>query len=355
MTLVRCVIFVLWGAMAVRSHALVVLQYHHISDVAPVSTSISPLLFEAHLNFLEQQKFQVVSIEQLKIWLNNGKRLPDKTVVITFDDGYRSIYTEAYPRLLKRKWPFTIFVNSLPHDDKNPRYLSWEQMREMAAHGATIGNHSDSHTYMIRQRADETYMQFAQRRQREIEFAEQRIKKEIGVSHKLFAYPFGEYDVKLKKLLKRLGFLAFGQQSGPVSLASEQQLLPRFAFGGDYGDLDGFASKVYSLPFPERRVSVTDNSGKVLDNPELPLNETRPVLRIASPLMPYIQGMACYASGQGAIKAEIKGSMLVARAIAPLPAGRSRYNCTASAGGGRFYWYTQMFIRRTANGQYVDE
>jgi len=342
-------------SVSAYSHSLVVLQYHHISDRTPRSTSTSPALFKAHLDYLEKVEIRVVDIRQVRTWLNNDAKIPDRTAVITFDDGYRSVFEQAYPELKRRGWPFTVFINSKAHDEKNAHYMSWDQLRLLAENGAVIGNHTDSHPHLIRQQKYENKRQWAQRRQNEIVFAEERIARELGGSYKLFAYPYGEYDSGLREVLAKKGFIAFGQHSGPISKHSDPQALPRFAFGGDYGTVDDFAVKVNSLPFPGARVSVSAADGTPLREPELPFAADRPILRIASPILSYISGIGCYASGQGQISAQVKGRALVARAGKALPAGRSRYNCTANAGGGRYYWHSQLFIRRHDNGEWIKE
>lgn len=335
--------------------SLVVLQYHHVSEKTPASTSISPSLFASHLDFLAKNEYDIMAMPDFFKLMHEGKPIPDRTAIITFDDGYMSVYTEAFPLLKKRKWPFTVFVNSKAHDEKNHLFMSWEQLRELSKHGATIANHTDSHPHLIRQQSYESFDEWQTRRQREITFAQQRIKKEIGKAEKVFAYPFGEYDMDLQKWLKKEGYIAFGQQSGPISTADSLQALPRFPFGGMYGKEEDFVPKVTSLPFSKARVKVTDNDGRVLQDAELPAKVERPVLRIASPLMRYIKNFNCYASGQGKIEAEVKGGVAVVRANKPLPVGRSRYNCTASAGNGRFFWYSHMFIRRKADGTWYNE
>jgi peptidoglycan/xylan/chitin deacetylase (PgdA/CDA1 family) len=250
----------LGGICSLPSFALVVLQYHHISESAPKATSISPALFEAHLQFLEDNKFRVIDISELNDLLSGEGGLPDGAVIITFDDGYRSIYSEAFPRLKKRGWPFTVFVNSKPHDEKNARFMSWKQLKEMSKNGATIANHTDSHLHMIRRLANEETSAWLARMEREMDFAEKRIKDEIGSSPKYFAWPYGEYNDDLLKLLEKKKYLAFGQQSGPIATTSDPQLLPRFPFGGPYGDMDDFATKVFSLPLPVNSVE-TESPG----------------------------------------------------------------------------------------------
>ncbi len=337
------------------SQALVVLQYHHISENAPPSTSISPALFEAHLQFLDQNKFKVIDINEIPKILKSKKGFPDGAVVITFDDGYRSIYSEAYPRLKKRNWPFTVFVNSKAHDEKNPRFASWKQLKEMSKHGATIGNHTDSHLHMIRQVKDETNSMWIERMGREIDFAEQRIKANIGKAEKVFAWPYGEYNSDLQRLLKKKGYIAFGQQSGPLAASSDPQVLPRFPFGGDYGDMQDFATKVFSLPLPVNSVETeSPGHGRFID-PELPSGVDAPILRINTPLARFLKNFQCFASGQGAISTKVQSSTIVVRANRALNAGRSRYNCTVDSGNGRFYWYSQLFIKRNNDGSWYAE
>ena len=233
--------------------------------------------------------------------------------------------------------------------------MSWAELKTMSDNGALIANHTDSHTHLIRRRSQESHKRWLQRRQQEILFAQSRITKEIGESLKVFAHPYGEYDEKLLSQLKDMGYIAFGQHSGPIAKSSHHQALPRFPFGGNYGSLDDFATKVNSLPFPNSRVKVLGPNDSVLNEPELPATVARPVLKIASPLIPYIDNIACFASGQNKIKVQINGGVLLAQAPRALPVGRSRYNCTASAGAGRYYWHSQLFIKRGANGKWLHD
>lgn len=343
--------FSLWSS---STQALVVLQYHHISTKSPPSTSTSPDLFKAHLAFLAEQQFEVISIEALPKILQSGK-LPDKAVIITFDDGYKSIFETAWPELHKRKWPFTVFVNSKPHDEKNPLYMSWEELGELSKHGVTVANHTDSHAHLIRRRAGESREAFQERRLQELLFAEKRLKKVLGKAPKYFAYPYGEYDSNLMDMLATEGYLAFGQQSGPVAAYTHPQLIPRFPMGGVYGSMDDFATKIYSLPFVKLNTVVHDSQGRVLQDPELPAGETMPQLELISPLFRYANIVQCFASGQGAIAVKAKGGSVLAKAPRSLPVGRSRYNCTAHAGGPRYYWFSQMFIRRNSDGSWYRE
>ena len=334
------------------SSALVVLQYHHVSDKTPASTSVTPAVFEQHMDYLAAKQFQVLDLLTVVKMLKAKQPLPDHAVVITFDDGYRSVFDEAFPRLKKRKWPFTVFINSQPHDEKNPIFMSWADLKVLVTYGAVIGNHTDSHGHLIRRSKGESFNEFALRREQEIDFAEQRIAKELGVNTKVFAYPFGEYDQDLKEILAKRGYVAFGQQSGPVPSNVDLQLIPRFPFGGTYGDAEDFALKADSVPVSLLQVYIETETGANLRNPELPIESTRPVLRMTSPVIPYLPPFTCYASGQGMIEAKQEGQSIRVQAKRPLGVGRSKYNCTAPTGDGRYYWWSQLFIRRNSDGSW---
>ena len=89
------------------------------------------------------------------------------------------VYTEAYPRLKQRRWPFTVFVSTDYIDKQFPNYMSWAQMREMQDVGATFGNHSTRHGYLIRRRAQESEEQWRQRVRHDIEHAQQRLDSAV--------------------------------------------------------------------------------------------------------------------------------------------------------------------------------
>lgn len=341
----------LTSVLSVHARSLVVLQYHHVSTETPKSTSTSPALFERHLELIEQHKYKVISIEVLADALRNDKALPDKTVVITFDDGYRSIFDTAYPMLKKRDWPFTVFVNTQAHDEHQSSHMSWDELKTLSDNKVTIANHSHSHAFLIRAanvKPEQVYVD-------EIKKAEQRIEEKLGISYKLFAYPYGEYNLELVSLLKRDGYLAFGQHSGAVADDVNQQLIPRFPFGGTYGGESDFLQKLRSMAVNGMAASTHDSSGDDIRHPVLPFAEQRPVWRLRLPEGMSPEGFNCFASGQGQATIEIEGSVLKVQAKKTLPLGRSRYNCTALSQPSRFYWHSQLWIRLQGDGSWLAE
>jgi biofilm PGA synthesis lipoprotein PgaB len=334
------------------SFALVVLQYHHISTTTPTATSIAPERFAAHLQWLKDQNFQVWSMPQFVDHWRKGKPLPDKTALITFDDGYTSIFTTAWPLLKQYGWPFTVFINSQHHDEKNIQYMTWEQLKTLTQAGVVIGNHSVSHPHMVRFNAGENVRLWRVRMEQEITLAQQRIDAELGRQPRVFAYPFGEYNRTLQDLLHKMDYLAFGQQSGPIALFDDPQALPRFPFGGIYGDAKDFALKAGSLPMPISAVEIRDAAGKRLRDPLLP-QDLDPVYLQLSGESVFLRRVQCFFGGE-ATATQWQGNALKVHNLRPVPAGRSRFNCTAPE-RGRYYWLSVMVMKKNVDGSWYSE
>ncbi|MGH1470560.1 MAG: polysaccharide deacetylase family protein [Cellvibrionaceae bacterium] len=355
------------------SSAAVVLQYHHVSHTAPKATRISPQLFSQHLYYLRENGYKVVPLYELVHALENRLTLPDHTVAITFDDGYSSVYETAFPLLKEYNYPFTVFINVKPIEQDLSQFVSWDQLNEMAKHGGSISNHSFSHPHLIRKKlnfagfgSEQTEDEWTHNVLSEIRLSEEVIKEKIGKqkgdAHRLFAYPYGEYNNALKKLLRDNKIVAFGQQSGPVGRGADLQALPRFPFGGSYGDMNDFALKVSSFPMPIDSVLGLDEAENAIHDTVLPLSVVQPSLHLVLKDESINKRVHCYASGQGEMTVNVlekdleKASVLRIAPKGPIPVGRSRYNCTAlSNQSGRYYWYSHPFIRKIPNGGWYPE
>jgi poly-beta-1,6-N-acetyl-D-glucosamine N-deacetylase len=313
----------------------VILQYHHVSTATPPSTSISPADFRRHMDYLRESGFAVLRLEDVVAALQAGATLPDKTAVISFDDGYISVYQEAFPLLQEYGWPFTIFVpTSLV--GSNPRlYTNWDQLREMAAAGATLANHTVSHSYLLARLAGEDESAWLQRIEQDLLAAEAEIERQSGQSHKLFAYTYGEYDQALQALITKLGFVGIGQHSGPIGPASDFSALPRFPFSGSYVSMNTYPTKVNSLAFDARLLP-----------PYQPLTDSaRPEAVLEFGLEYRFAALNCFNNDRPMQLSRIEGEARQFR-VSPVEDNRSRrfrYNCTAPGRDGRFHWYSIPF------------
>lgn len=340
--------------VAVSAQAAVVILYHHVSDTTPKSTSISPAQFEAQMDYLEKNNFAVVPLTELTEKLRKGKPLPNKTVAISFDDSYVSVYESAFPRLKKRGWPFTFFVNT-DSVGAGKVFVTWDQLREMSKHGVTIANHTTRHNHLPRREKNETVKQWRTRIAAEITSAQNKIEQEIGSAPKILAYPFGEYDIDVQLIAKKLGYIAFGQQSGALYERGDLQSVPRFPFGGSFAELDDFIMKVNTRPMPTKSVTFYSDKKTQQENLIVKAGAT-PWLVLELEDSSLLKKINCFATGQGAITTEVIDNKLWAQAKQPLNPGRTRYNCTAYTGEkGRFFWYTQQWLVTDKNGEWTYE
>ena len=312
--------------------------YHRFAEDRYPSTSVSLEQFDSHLQHLAREGYSVLPLEEIVARIQRGGELSDRTVALTIDDGYRSVYRHAFPRLKRRGWPFTVFISTDAIDDRLSDFMSWEQMREMSAHGASFANHSATHSVLHRRGRSTDDPTWRERVRNDIEKAQRRLREELGRAPPLFAYPYGEYDEELAGLVRELGFTALGQQSGAMGPMSDTRALPRFPVAGAYARLETFKVKAASLPLPVLEL-----------NPWDPVTEERRPrieVRLAQSTA-RIDELACFVSGQGRIPIRWldPGRLFAVAAREKLPRGRNRYNCTApSRNGSRYFWFSQQWV-----------
>lgn len=338
---------------AVSDHA-VILMYHHVSDTAPVSTSVAPALFEQHLEHLAAKGFRVLPLPEVVAALDAGQGLPDSVVVITFDDGYRSVYEEAFPRLRERGWPFTVFVTSDAIDQGIGPVMTWDQLREMAAAGATIASHGKRHDHLQRLLPGETRDHWRERTRADLLASGLRIRQETGQETSLLAYPYGEFDEALLEVVGALGWTGFGQQSGAAGALADLRALPRFPMAAGFAAMADFPLKAASLPLPVVGAEPGDlvlkfGAGSVI------LGAEPPVLRLTlAEDGCRLDQVSAYVGGQGRAlvwRLDPQGRVLEVQAPENLPPGRSRYNVTAPAAAeGRWCWYSYTWIVGDGHG-----
>ena len=322
-------------AQAIESHA-VVLMYHRFDESKYPSTNIQAQQFVAQLDFLEKNEFRVWSLRKIIHHLKSGSVIPDKIVGITIDDAYASVYQVAYPILKNRKLPFTVFVSTDSIDNKNPGYMSWAELREMVKSGVDIGNHSRTHDHFVNRKLNESEAGWLQRIESDVNYASDRINKELDIKPDFFAYPYGEYNLSLASLVESLGYISFGQHSGAMGESSNLNFLPRYPLSESYADLSNFKDKVLSLPLPLLKIEPLDvvtQSARPILKLELDTNKVQ------------ARNLQCYAAGQGLLNVRWRGGgKYTVQAMKPFTSRRSRYNCTL-AERGRFYWYSHLWVR----------
>ncbi len=319
----------LWPALAAAEGAVVVM-YHRFGDDRYPTTNIRLQQFEAHLSELKSGKYAILPLPEIIRRLRHGDALPDRTVGITVDDAFLTVYENAWPRFRDAGIPFTLFASTEPIDQGKPDYMTWDQVREMVEGGVTIGHHSAAHLSFVRigpQGVEE-----------QIRKASARLKTELGQVPEIIAYPYGEVGAAEQAIVKDAGFAAaFGQHSGAFDTSADFLYLPRFAFNETLGNIKRFKLAVNTLPLPVTDLTPADPRIGV-ENP----------LLLGFTVMEGIKNLGainCFASHEGKVETIRLGeSRIEVRLTKPLPRGRSRVNCTLPAGGGRWRWFGRQFF-----------
>ncbi|BAJ00144.1 polysaccharide deacetylase family protein [Shewanella violacea] len=335
---------------AFTAQAAVILLYHHVSDGTPAITSVTPAQFKEQMQYLADNDFIVVPLSQVVDAIRNLRPIAEKTVVITFDDGYKSVAETASPILKEYGFPYTLFVSIEPIKAKYRGMMSWEELIKLSKEGAEIANHSWGHEHLIRKLAGETEPQWILRTEKNILDSEAEIRKATGQDHKMFAYPYGEYNQALEDIISRNGFVGLGQQSGAAGRYSSLTALPRFPVAGVYADLASLKVKMHSLNMPVLSLTPKDS--------ELKDGNWRPELTLTLDISDiYPHQMMCFIQGQGAKKPLwLSENEFSIRAEFDLPPGRSRYNCTVpSKTKSGYYWFSQAWVRPNDDGSWSKE
>ena len=314
------------------ANSAVVFMYHRFGEGKHPSTNIKIKQFENHLNELKKKQYSVKSIPEILDKIVSNKPLPPKTIGISIDDAFLSVYVEAWPRLRKLNFPFTLFVATNPLDRQSSGYMSWYQLREMVKAGVTVGSQTASHLHMPAWKE--------KRNQADLQKSNNRFMAELGFIPKLIAYPYGEYSLKVGKISKAAGFeFGFGQHSGVLHKSSNFMYLPRFAFNEKYGGLARLRLASGALPLEVSDVTPSDPYLRQTQNPPLFGFTVRkiPKKRLAN--------LRCYASHQGKVQLERLGERRIeVRMKNALPPGRTRVNCTIQEKRGRWKWFGIQFL-----------
>lgn len=311
----------------------VVVMYHRFGEDSLPSTNIRLDQFERHLEILSSGDYNVVPLSEVVAAFTNGTPLPDRSVAITIDDAYASVYHQAWPRLREAGLPFTVFVNT-DSIGAGTNAMTWDQVRELAQAGVEIGAHSAGHGHMA----------FMDRGAIEDDFARMtaRFNAELGFVPTIYAYPFGEYSPDLVDMVEAAGYqAAFGQHSGVAHAGADRYTLPRFALNERYGEPDRFDLIVNALPLPA--VDIVPDGMLIAEN----LGDSNPPLVgfTIDSAVGSLDQLNCFASNGADVAVERLGSGRVeVRLATPLPPGRSRINCTLPGPDGRWRWLGIPFL-----------
>lgn len=208
--------------------SLPVLTFHALDDRRS-AISLSPGVFQRGMARLYESGYQTLSLLEAADCLQRGAPFPDRSLVLTFDDGYQTVYDEAFPVLQRYGLSATVFLTVGEKGPVNPTnqlpslsdrsMLTWHQIREMQRWGIAFGAHALTHPDLTRLPVERIEV--------EVLGSKTIIEDALGVRVDCFAYPYGRYDRRVRNMAQQHFACACSDRLGLITLKSDPYALER--------------------------------------------------------------------------------------------------------------------------------
>tara|TARA_B100000575_G_scaffold233364_1_gene194789 strand:- start:1903 stop:2958 length:1056 start_codon:yes stop_codon:yes gene_type:complete len=315
----------------IEDFGIISLMYHRFEENKYPSTNIKMNDFIEHLKILNKNNVHFVHPKNFEDELQNNKN--KRKVLLTIDDGFLSFYKNAWPILKEKKVPFILFVSTREVGAFN--YMNWDQIREIEKENfVEIGNHSHTHEYLVDEKKDLII--------EDVKKSMSIFKKELGKNSDFFSYPFGEYSLEFKEIIKSLGFkYAFGQHSGVMDETKDLYELPRFPINEKYGEIKRFNSITKTLPFKYKKVTPAERLLNQSNNPPKVKIEFYDGIK-------NLKNLSCYSNeGEKWRQSNIRFEndfTLVVNINEKFVGERGRINCSLRDPSGYWRWLGLQFV-----------
>jgi peptidoglycan/xylan/chitin deacetylase (PgdA/CDA1 family) len=195
----------LGGLSADGFQTIPILTYHRFAEDCYSPLCMPASTFERQMRYLKENGYHVITAEELSDFLEYRRGLPRKSVLITMDDGYRSVYNIAYPILQKYGYKATVYVYT-SFVGVSKMAITWNQLKEMKANGFSIGSHTINHSDLTQPKAGETEQAHLARVKEELYGSKRIIDRKLGQDTHFLAYPFGFYDQRSIQIARQAGY-----------------------------------------------------------------------------------------------------------------------------------------------------
>ena len=199
--------------------------YHRFGDEKHHSTNTTLKELEKEFEYFKSNNYKVVTVSQIAQKLKSGEEIPANWVAFSIDDAYKSFYTNAIEIFKKYNYPFSLYVYVEATEKKYPDFMTWEQIKDASKYGE-ISLHSYGHNHLTKLSDDEIF--------NDTKKAYDIFVQNVGFEPKGYTYPYGEYDERVKEVVKKLNFeYIANQNNGSVNTKSDIFNLNRIALVGD--------------------------------------------------------------------------------------------------------------------------
>lgn len=209
-----------------------VLYYHSVNDTVDNEVTISPELLKKQLEYIKYQGYITLSMNEVENYILYNQPIPEKSILITFDDGYMDNYYKAYPILKELNMKATIFCITSELDGSY--YLSKEALKEMSQNNIDIESHTVNHLHLNKLTYDEQL--------KEMSGSKTKLENITGKKVTSIAFPFGDYNEDSVKAAKNAGYsIAFTTNKGFADRDDNPLELNRI-YVNSYYDMNTFIS-----------------------------------------------------------------------------------------------------------------
>lgn len=194
------------GGLTVNGYQKIpILTYHRFNKKSKSRLSIPGQVFEQQMAYLKENGYRVIPLSDLIAFMQFRMALPKKAVVITIDDGYRSVYDTAFPILKKYGFTATLFIYldfiGIPGSS-----VTWKQLKEMKLSGFEVGSHTLSHCNLTKKRKNESEETYIKRVEKELVLSKQIIDKKLNQNTVAIAFPYGAYNQEVLNICEKAGY-----------------------------------------------------------------------------------------------------------------------------------------------------
>ena len=225
------------NATAKSDARVTVLGYHDFSSTKDATEMlISTAKFRRQMQAIKDLGLNVISLEDFTAWKRGEKTIGDRSVLITIDDGWKSIYTDAFPILKELGFPFTIFLYT-NYINGGSNALTTAMIKEMQKHGCSIGSHSISHPYPAAVKSERAKGEAAFKAylQKEMGQSRKSLQKQFGGDILCYAYPGGFVTGEMLPIAAEQGYeCLFTVLPGKTTRSTSNFTIPRYIILGTH-------------------------------------------------------------------------------------------------------------------------
>ncbi len=214
-----------------------ILGYHDFSKTKKATEMLIPTdKFRKQMQAIHDLGLNVITMEEFLAWKRGEKKVADKSVVITIDDGWKSVYTDAYPVLREFGYPFTVFLYT-NYVDGGGSALTTEMIKEMQQYGCTVGSHSVSHPFpaAVKKERIKGSKKFSAYLKQEFDESRKILRKKFKGDVTTYAYPGGFVTGEMLPVATESGYeCLFTVLPGKATRTTSNFTVPRYIILGTH-------------------------------------------------------------------------------------------------------------------------